>query len=281
MRVYGASGSTLLEHLDVHGNVVSSGSDCSGVVHLDGVATTLRDVDIHDNAITCGNQTSGWLSTTNNLVTTTLERVFVRNNTATIGGTHRGAVFLYNANLDAKNLVIAGNTVTGTTPNRTVRSMGINGDGPGTSHVTVVNADIVGNTADANCSSILASSVYGGGGTSTVSLTNVVSAFNTSAVGSASRVYVLPAGATVTYGDVYGNDPTTSTDWGSVPSGTGTSGNFAADPAYASIAGTNANSWDLTPTAASPLLDAGDPAILDIDGSRSDVGAYGGPNASW
>ena len=29
---------------------------------------------------------------------------------------------------------------------------------------------------------------------------------------------------------------------------------------------------------ASPCIDSGDPAILDVDGSRSDMGAYGGPN---
>ncbi|MEQ1502143.1 MAG: putative metal-binding motif-containing protein [Myxococcota bacterium] len=29
----------------------------------------------------------------------------------------------------------------------------------------------------------------------------------------------------------------------------------------------------------SPLIDAGDPAIADLDGSRSDIGAFGGPNA--
>ncbi|QOJ28982.1 MAG: hypothetical protein HRU80_08855 [Ignavibacteriales bacterium] len=26
-----------------------------------------------------------------------------------------------------------------------------------------------------------------------------------------------------------------------------------------------------------PLIDAGDPAILDLDGTRSDIGPYGGP----
>jgi len=30
---------------------------------------------------------------------------------------------------------------------------------------------------------------------------------------------------------------------------------------------------------ASPLIDAGDPTILDPDGSRSDIGIYGGPAA--
>ena len=31
----------------------------------------------------------------------------------------------------------------------------------------------------------------------------------------------------------------------------------------------------------SPLLDAGDPGLTDPDGSRSDVGAYGGAAGGW
>jgi hypothetical protein len=31
----------------------------------------------------------------------------------------------------------------------------------------------------------------------------------------------------------------------------------------------------------SPLIDAGDPAILDVDGTRSDIGAFGGPLGDW
>ncbi len=34
------------------------------------------------------------------------------------------------------------------------------------------------------------------------------------------------------------------------------------------------------PTFASPAVDAGDPYISDVDGSRSDIGAYGGPRAT-
>jgi hypothetical protein len=29
------------------------------------------------------------------------------------------------------------------------------------------------------------------------------------------------------------------------------------------------------------MIDAGAPALLDIDGTRSDIGAYGGPSADW
>jgi len=43
-----------------------------------------------------------------------------------------------------------------------------------------------------------------------------------------------------------------------------------ADPMYAGVE-------DFHLQAFSPLIDAGDPSILDVDGSRSDIGVYGGP----
>lgn len=58
----------------------------------------------------------------------------------------------------------------------------------------------------------------------------------------------------------------------------GTDGNFAADPMVVSTAGRPAQ-WDLHLRPGSPLIDAGDPAILDPDGSVSDIGLYGGPLA--
>jgi len=40
------------------------------------------------------------------------------------------------------------------------------------------------------------------------------------------------------------------------------------------------DSFDYHLQAFSPLIDAGDPAVLDVDGSRSDIGVYGGPGGS-
>ncbi len=37
--------------------------------------------------------------------------------------------------------------------------------------------------------------------------------------------------------------------------------------------------WDLTLSADSALRDAGDPDLTDPDGTRSDIGAHGGPGA--
>jgi hypothetical protein len=49
-----------------------------------------------------------------------------------------------------------------------------------------------------------------------------------------------------------------------------TVGNIHADPMF-----TDTNMFQLQ--LYSPLIDAGDPNILDLDGTRSDIGAYGGP----
>lgn len=56
---------------------------------------------------------------------------------------------------------------------------------------------------------------------------------------------------------------TPAVEWGST--------NLNVDPKFA-------GEYALRPSAGSPLVDSGDPAILDKDGSRSDVGATGGPD---
>ena len=50
--------------------------------------------------------------------------------------------------------------------------------------------------------------------------------------------------------------------------------NLIVDPSYADPA---AADYSLGPS--SGLIDAGDPDILDLDGSRSDMGFTGGPHA--
>ncbi|GDX79121.1 hypothetical protein LBMAG42_09320 [Deltaproteobacteria bacterium] len=62
----------------------------------------------------------------------------------------------------------------------------------------------------------------------------------------------------------------------------GTAGNVSQDPVFAAFTANGAaGDDDLHLAVGSPALDAGDPAVLDADGSRSDVGAYGGPAGSW
>ena len=88
-------------------------------------------------------------------------------------------------------------------------------------------------------------------------------------------------GSSTAYGAYYGQNATwtpTYSNLGDVGSFRGladpgtTYGNLrVADPMFT-------GSWHLT--AASPLVDAGDPSITDPDGSTSDIGAFGGP-ATW
>ena len=54
----------------------------------------------------------------------------------------------------------------------------------------------------------------------------------------------------------------------------GVDGNISGDPAYV-----NAPAGDFELGAGSACIDTGNPDLLDVDGTRADIGAYGGPNA--
>ena len=75
------------------------------------------------------------------------------------------------------------------------------------------------------------------------------------------------------YNDVFGND----LDWGGAAALAGT-GNVSTDPKFTAVSndGDYTND-DFTLKGTSSLIDAGDPSVMDGDGSRSDLGAYGGP----
>jgi hypothetical protein len=52
---------------------------------------------------------------------------------------------------------------------------------------------------------------------------------------------------------------------------------LSVDPMYADLTGP-ASGWDLQLQPGSPAIDAGEPLVLDPDGTRSDLGAHGGPD---
>jgi len=90
-------------------------------------------------------------------------------------------------------------------------------------------------------------------------------------------VWMNSDGVTLAYNDVWDN---TGEDvcTGGYPDGAdctpvpfdGIDGNVSVDPLFL-------DTDDFELDGASPLIDAGDPQILDTDGSRSDMGAHGGP----
>jgi MYXO-CTERM domain-containing protein len=105
----------------------------------------------------------------------------------------------------------------------------------------------------------------------TLNLTNTIIGWSSDGSGVS-----IASGTTVaiTYGDLYENE-------GGAVSGaddpTGTNGNVATNPSFVTFADDGAHADDLHLAAGSPVIDAGDPSLLDADGSVSDMGAYGGP----
>lgn len=85
----------------------------------------------------------------------------------------------------------------------------------------------------------------------------------------------LGASLTVSNSNVWGN----TTNWVGYPDPTGTNGNIAVDPEFLDTTASDPVDWDLHLALTSPLVDAGDPTLLDPDGSPSDIGAFGGPDA--
>jgi hypothetical protein len=65
-------------------------------------------------------------------------------------------------------------------------------------------------------------------------------------------------------------------DYSMMADPTGVDGNLSADPGFVDPAG-----CDLHLDPGSPCIDAGDPGLTDPDGSRSDIGAFGGEYGDW
>jgi len=86
----------------------------------------------------------------------------------------------------------------------------------------------------------------------------------------AEAVYLSGSLSSWTYTDVYGGGFSGMSD----PAGI--NGNISEAPAF-----TDATLGDFTLQSSSPCVDAGDPSVLDSDGSTSDMGAFGGPHGAW
>ena len=79
-----------------------------------------------------------------------------------------------------------------------------------------------------------------------------------------------------TYSNLYGNDTADSTS-------STTTGNITVDPGFTDWTDDGTDNDDLSLAARSALIDAGNPSssYYDADGSRNDIGAYGGPGGGW
>ncbi len=146
---------------------------------------------------------------------------------------------------------------------------------------TFTNCDIVGNTLD-GYAAYGGMAYMGAYGDLTVDNTSVYKNSLSARYNFGGAVYL---GSTSyagtldsTYSNWYGN---TSTEFVNVTTPVGSYGNVAVSPGYNDTSSSDAASWDLTLSATSSLVDAGDPSLTDTDGSRSDIGAYGGAGGGW
>jgi len=112
---------------------------------------------------------------------------------------------------------------------------------------------------------------------------NNVAVCSNSAKGGGGAVYVYPStysyGQNFFYSDFYGNS---SPEFSGISTVVGSNDNIEVTPGYTSVSGADSTTWDFALTAGSGLTNTGDVGIQDADGSRSDIGAYGGPGgAGW
>ena len=218
-----------------------------GVVSLEGVTIGNNQAD-----------TGGGIYATSGSVLT-LSQVDLSTNIASDGG----GVFLDGADLSATNALLACNQAD------------VDGGGVFTAGGTVslTNVSLYGNacsiSGDARGSELFQQ------GSGTVQLNNTV----VQATSSAWALYGSSTGQ-FSYNDVYNSSSGVRTYGGSFTAGTR---DISEDPSFVDAHCSSSSRPSFALAGSSPAIDAGDPeaAYNDADGSRNDMGAYGGPYGVW
>ena len=244
-----SNASPSLSHVDIVGN---TGTQYGGGLNAYQAHPTLTDVVIAGNSSAQGGGiVAYWYGS---LV---LDHVLVTDNSATAYG--GGMAISTSTTVTATHLVVANNTST---------SLGGGIYACCSASVTVDNGAVVGNAA-----------MWGGGicedSGAHITLDSAVLIDNQASSGGGG---VFSTNGTVyfTYSDVWGNTPE---DVYGITHPAGVSGNLSVDPLFIDTTPVAAYDWDLHLDEASPLVNAGNAAFSNPDGTRCDMGAYGGPSA--
>ncbi|MBI3181631.1 MAG: hypothetical protein HYZ28_05775 [Myxococcales bacterium] len=129
---------------------------------------------------------------------------------------------------------------------------------------SVQNATLVDNTATGEGGGILVrAAVY---------LANTT--FSGGSASDGGAVFVESGQLVSDYSNYFGNSPN---QVAGAPSPVGVNGNISAAPGFLSQSGSDPSQWNLRLQSGSALRGAGAPTLLNPDGGRSDIGAYGGP----
>ena len=220
----------------------------SGVVSLQGVSFVLNQAD-----------TGGAIYAARGAVVS-LEQVEVASNVATDGA----GIYLDGADLSATNSVVACNQAD-------VDGGGVFASGAITASFT--NVSFYGN-ASSDSGEQRGSQIFQQGSGGTLRLHNSIA----QATSSSYAIYGAGTGQ-FSYNDVY-NSSWTGMNYG----GTFSAGarDISADPSFEN-AHCSTGPANFALAGSSPAIDAGDPDSIfnDVDGSRNDMGAFGGPGGAW
>jgi len=246
--------------IDLQGIDVSF-ADAGALFYIDGVAGSVRDVTVRSTLVDemrLHTDVPGALVVRDVTITGCSFRPFSSYGLLWLEGT------------DASHITIVGNDISG--PGFSAITVDENYDGTELSHVVVA-----GNLVDhgiwcseptpVRFSTIAGNS--GGGAYSDCQLDHSVVAHN--------GTYGLVDASGLMYTNVYGNG--LGDDFVLMVNPVGVDGNIAVEPGFLTFDPDLPPAYlDLHLRADSPLRDAGDPALLDVDGTVADIGAYGGPD---
>ncbi len=261
---------------------------CGGGVYLDGTSPTLADVVITDNQLPLASVTTSG----NDTYTTS---------------SYGGGMCLMGSTLDLTDVEISlnfadqggGIYVDSASSLTLTRAQLLNNDAVDGGALSTAGALIFNNvisafnTATADGAGMLATAgnlvvlntVFAGESGTSVYLSGSSAAIVRSSILYDSTEYgvEVDSGAvwSGSYNNVYGNS---YGNYSGTPDTTGSNGNLSTDPMFAAYSDDGDHTNDIfSLSVGSPMIDAGNPtgAYEDVDGTRGDMGAYGGPNGSW
>jgi len=201
-----------------------------------------------------------------------LRWVDVRGNTIAADDGVTGGLVYHNGSLSITNGIIAGNAI-GTAGTTSLLGGIFFSDLDTAYSLDLENVDIVANPIAA-----------GSAGGAVLWVDDFVDAANVRVVSSslvgdfidgsnpAFTVQLPGAACTWDYNNVFATDGVSPT-----VGCAGTMSVLAVAPDYRDVSSPDPRGWDLTLAPGSRLVDAGDPMVMDADGSPTDIGAFGGP----
>lgn len=261
--VHSLSAEVVIRNTEISGNRMTGLSSVEGVARGGGVFLSngthvLEDVDIVDNALLrfAEAQGGGVAQSNGSLM---LRRSMVQGNTLEAGDAYGAGVDLAFGEAQLHNVGVVGNGIDATYSH----GVGLHVD---LARTSLSQVSITQNHDDSPAPR--ATGIVVDGSTTLVVRNSDVSN-NGSTVGSAGIGIDRGANLDMRYSNVYGHEEAVDGGWAFAEG----DGNLEVAPLYVGA------SLLLEPT--SNLVDSGDPTVLDSDGSRSDIGAFGGPGGGW